>query len=465
VPDPSDDQLEDWETDPRGMMEYYQNQKYSLGQSIADLVDNCYDAGASKIDVTVGLEGEQTYVRILDDGKGMTLNQLKKAMKLGVEQERSDDDLGVFGIGMKLSSLAQANQVTIQSVKNSQNSIRRIDATWIKENNENKIVKFSLPNSIVYEKSYQLFVDGKWSTMVLLEDLHGEKRFRTFDKSHMDALELELKKVRVHLGLTFQRIIETRSQTTLSLNGSPIEPLNPSMPWEDAPRFGTVHLDKRLGVKTEDGSKISVNVGFVIIPHSPNFKESRRSKKMHDGYKKANDMQGLYLYRNDRLIEYGSWHGLFGLTNDEHDKCAKILIDIPSQHSSWFGMNPTKTDMSLPGEFMRILSNESGINRRWGAIKNGKEVPFLTAATYRYDNEGKKAKKAATGKKAKTATSGDKDGGRTPVPPPPSGRKRAPKPKPVIVSMEEKEGKTIAVMDKTKPGYRDLIRILRLWKG
>ncbi|SVE01021.1 uncharacterized protein METZ01_LOCUS453875, partial [marine metagenome] len=79
MPDPSDDQLEDWETDPKGMMEYYQNQKYSLGQSIADLVDNSYDAGASKIDVTIGVEGEQIYIRILDNGRGMTMSQLKKA--------------------------------------------------------------------------------------------------------------------------------------------------------------------------------------------------------------------------------------------------------------------------------------------------------------------------------------------------------------------------------------------------
>ena len=175
-------------------------------------------------------------------------------------------------------------------------------------------------------------------------------------------------------------------------------------------------------------------------------------------------MQGLYLYRNDRLIEYGSWHGLFGLTNDEHDKCAKIFIDIPSQHSTWFGMNPTKTDMSLPDEFMRILSDESGISRRWGDIKKGKEMPFLTAATYRYKNEGKKAKKAATGRTTRATTSGATGGSSTPVPAPPSGRKKAPKPKPVVVSLEEKGEKTIAVMDKTKPGYRDLIQILRMWK-
>lgn len=463
MPDPSDDQLEDWETDPKGMMEYYQNQKYSLGQSIADLIDNSYDAGASKIDVTIGVEGEQTYVRILDNGRGMTMSQLKKAMKLGVEQDRSEDDLGVFGIGMKLSSLAQANQVTVQSVKSSKISIRRIDAGYIKEKNLNKIMKFPISDSIIYQSSNQLMVDEKWSTMVLLEDLHGEKRFRTFDRDPLDALELEMKKIKTHLGLTFQRIIESRDQTILSLNGSPVEALDPSMHWEDDPRLGTVRVDKRIRVKTGDGPKISVNVEYVIIPHRPNWKKSTQCNKIHAGYKKANDMQGLYIYRNGRLIEYGSWHGLFGQTNDEHDKCAKILIDIPPQHSTWFGLNPTKVEMSIPEEFLRLLYQDAGTSRRWGAIKNGAEMSFLPAAQYRYDKEGK-GKKSTIRKKAKTTSSGGKDGGSTPVPPPPAGRKRAPKPKPVVVSMEKKGDKWVVVVDTTKPGHEDLVKILRMWR-
>ena len=186
---------------------------------------------------------------------------------------------------------------------------------------------------------------------------------------------------------------------------------------------------------------------------------------MHDGYKKANDMQGLYLYRNGRLIEYGSWHGLFGQTNDEHDKCAMILIDIPAQHSSWFGMNPTKTDMSIPDEFLRILYDDAGTGRRWGAIKNGAEMPFLAAAQYRYNNEGKKTKKTSSKKKSsKTKQTSGKEGGSAPVPPPPGGRKRAPKPKPVVVSMEKKGDKWVVVVDTTKPGHDDLVKILRMWR-
>ena len=48
-----------------------------------------------------------------------------KAMQLGSERQRNDTDLGFFGIGMKLSSLAQANQVTVVSTKMNEISIRK----------------------------------------------------------------------------------------------------------------------------------------------------------------------------------------------------------------------------------------------------------------------------------------------------------------------------------------------------
>ena len=42
-----------WDTDPAGMMAYYQAMSYTLGQSIADLVDNSYDADAKRIDIKI----------------------------------------------------------------------------------------------------------------------------------------------------------------------------------------------------------------------------------------------------------------------------------------------------------------------------------------------------------------------------------------------------------------------------
>ena len=201
--------MENWDAHPRGMMKYYQSMKYALGQSIADLIDNCFDGGASKINVVVDYadveQNQRLFIRILDNGRGMNETQLSSAMVLGAERTRVEHELGVFGIGMKLSALAQANQVTIVSQKSGKHCIRRIDATYVKEKNENHIFKF--PTGLdSYKMSQQEMIDLDWSTMVLLEDIHNSN-WRTWDKKEDESLGKELARIKTHLRLTYHRIL------------------------------------------------------------------------------------------------------------------------------------------------------------------------------------------------------------------------------------------------------------------
>ena len=109
----SPEETESWDSDPAGMMEYYKNQPYTLGQSIADIVDNSYDANATRIEVEILFDSsseDKPYIVIFDDGDGISDEEMKSALRLGVRRNRSETELGVFGIGMKLSSLAQANE-------------------------------------------------------------------------------------------------------------------------------------------------------------------------------------------------------------------------------------------------------------------------------------------------------------------------------------------------------------------
>ena len=104
-------------------------------------------------------------------------------------------------------------------------------------------------------------------------------------------------------------------------------------------------------------------------------------------------MQGFYLYRNDRLIDYGEWQsGLFGENVDPHHSLAKMAIDIPPKYSTWFGLGPTKTNVDLPIEFLRKIKIKVDEKRIWGPIKNGAKMSFYTAFLYRYNNEGKRRK-------------------------------------------------------------------------
>ena len=175
----SHDDVEVWGMDADGMMGYYQAMSYTLGQSIADLVDNAYDAEATEIDIQIDLDLETKlpYIRILDNGNGISQDDMNKAMRLGLKRERMDSELGVYGIGMKLSALSQAHEVTVASQKSDSFSLRRISAHHIRQTNRNELLKYPTGSS-AYTVSKAKFDKEEWSTMILLEDVHQASKWQ-----------------------------------------------------------------------------------------------------------------------------------------------------------------------------------------------------------------------------------------------------------------------------------------------
>ena len=95
------------------LLESMRSVGYSFEAALADLIDNSITAGATTIDVDADvIDGE--YVAILDDGRGMSSELAKEALRLaGHAGERDVDDLGRFGLGLKTASLSQARSVTV----------------------------------------------------------------------------------------------------------------------------------------------------------------------------------------------------------------------------------------------------------------------------------------------------------------------------------------------------------------
>jgi hypothetical protein len=448
-----------WDSDPGGMMDYYQAMSYTLGQSIADLVDNSYDAKSKRIDITINLDSFSgaPFIRIYDDGNGISSSQIDKAMTLGVKRQRSETELGVYGIGMKLSALSQAHEVTVVSKKDSAISIRRISSHHIKENNANELLHYPT-NSKTFTESFDEFHNGKWSTMILLEDVHRSSKWQLMNKGAEQSLMNEINKVKIHLGLTYHRIIKNNPGKSLRLNGREISAQDPFMSWEDDIDYGTVKNDAIINMKI-NGDEVNVSSSMIIIPHEKRMKDGKRCRAINSGYKRKNFMQGFYLYRNDRLIDYGEWQsGLFGDNVDPHHSLAKMSIDIPPQHSTLFGLGPTKTNVDLPIDFLRKIDIKIKEKRVWGPIKNGAEMSFYDAFLYRYNNEGKKKKKVTT--KQPTITSSG-------VLPPPTMMKKSSikqiKPSAIITNIEEENNKIILTVDKSHKSFEDLKSELRKW--
>ena len=92
---------------------------YSIEAAIADIIDNSVAATAGKIDIDFFPIGH-SYISILDDGHGMSEEELIIAMQYGSRSpldERAENDLGRYGLGMKTASLSQCRILTVISKK------------------------------------------------------------------------------------------------------------------------------------------------------------------------------------------------------------------------------------------------------------------------------------------------------------------------------------------------------------
>ena len=97
----------------------------TLGQSIADLVDNSIDAGASKVMIYFNVQtvkGNTKYwIGVFDDGKGIGddgeegSDPLHNALEFGVERDYEDHELGFFGVGLKNSTIPHSTDITVIS--------------------------------------------------------------------------------------------------------------------------------------------------------------------------------------------------------------------------------------------------------------------------------------------------------------------------------------------------------------
>ena len=95
---------------------------YDLKTALSDIIDNSIAAKAERIeiinnDLSDGLNRIE-WMAVVDDGDGMTKNEMLKALTLGgdgIESERSPNDLGRFGLGLKTASLSQCRKLTLLS--------------------------------------------------------------------------------------------------------------------------------------------------------------------------------------------------------------------------------------------------------------------------------------------------------------------------------------------------------------
>jgi hypothetical protein len=121
---------------PSALIESMRSIGYRPETALADLVDNSITAKAKNIQIELcPSSGEKSgWVRITDDGCGMSPGELLNAMRwggLGPLAVRKSNDLGRFGLGLKTAAFSMGRRLTVVSTKNKRTTIFRWDLDHI----------------------------------------------------------------------------------------------------------------------------------------------------------------------------------------------------------------------------------------------------------------------------------------------------------------------------------------------
>lgn len=321
---------------------------YELPQAVADLVDNSIEAGAAEIRVDVVFEGAGSWIRIADNGIGMDTDTITESLRIGSSREYGDDDLGKFGFGLKTASISQCRRVVIASRVAPQRArieARVFDLQHIEDTNEWEIL--ILPPEDRPEHLTSLLQETT-GTVVLWEDLDRILTYKDPEggwakRKLLDQTEL----IADHLGMVFHRflsgVVRGRRKVKIYVNEAAVEPWDPfclDEPMTDA-------MDPERYPVVSEGAQGIVTLRPYVLPGQAEFSTSNAWNRA-SGPNKWNNQQGLYIYRADRLIQWGGWNRL--RTNDEHTKMARVALDFSPDLDAAFGINISKAIVRLPTE-------------------------------------------------------------------------------------------------------------------
>lgn len=359
---------------PEFLIKSIAEQGYTLETSIADLIDNSISAGAGKIEVLTVTESKPFQMFLTDDGAGMTSEELKNNMHFpsaSPEHTRDAADLGRFGLGLKTASFAQTRCLTVISKKpeDKKYSARTWDVKHLTETGKweilintdeeiNQLLRAYRRLSAGYIGAFEEYLPN---TIVVWTGLYKFERAADF-KVAVDDLQREITETTTeHLSLIFHRFMERRDPLKIRVNNVLLKPFNPFP--EKARHISTKHkelYDQRLLLE-----------GY-ILPNS-SIKESKDHSEWTLKNRSLMDMEGMYIYRAERVIVYGGWNGL--IKKSPRLQLARLKVEVGNGIDHLFHLNVAKSSITIP------FSERFGFIRYVMELKNEAEKEYFNLET------------------------------------------------------------------------------------
>lgn len=308
---------------------------YSLETAISDVIDNAITARADRIKINTETFSNEPYIAIIDDGDGMTEEELVAAMRPGSRNPlatRDEPDLGRFGLGLKSASFSQCRRLTVVSRKSGQTSAAIWDLDDVAERNEWAV---QLPDGVAKIPAVEQL--GPKGTLVLwqkLDRLTGGYSHNTAKRAQV--INQRIAETERHLRLVFHRFMEDSKPLHIVLNERLLRPLDPF-----ARKNPATIADPEETLTLLRGD---VEIQSFTLPHHKQVGKTEWDDiGGPEGHLKS---QGFYLYRGKRLILHGTWFGL--CRQSEITKLSRVRIDIPNSMDAEWKIDVKKSSAQLP---------------------------------------------------------------------------------------------------------------------
>lgn len=337
--------LDDHSPSPKSHIKTLMRIGYTLNSAVADVIDNSIAADAKTIEVYAPPGMDEPIINIIDDGYGMDLDELIANMRIGCkdpDDEREKNDLGRFGSGMKTASFSQARRLTVVSRKEGHPLVAaRWDIDKVEEADSWCLEVFEPDEINTIEGLRDELPEGSgtqiiWSKLTCLQ-------VGSHAQDHDKELAARLSELKSYIALHFHRFMAGSDTRKFKLNRADIRPVDPFMTGAQ-------------GYQEGPSEKMRCKGGHIVIqthvlPHFKNM-DSRKLKEL-GGPDGITQMQGLYIYRQKRLISAGGWLGMG--RNSQLGALARVQVDIPSSLDKDWSTDVKKASLQIPPRVKREL--------------------------------------------------------------------------------------------------------------
>ncbi|WP_066392249.1 ATP-binding protein [Neobacillus mesonae] len=313
---------------------------YNSQTAIADIVDNSIDAKTSYVHIQFEYDMGNGFIRIEDNGIGMTETELQKAMTIGSKDprdQRDKEELGRFGMGLKTASFSMGKRLCVITKKDGKLSERCWDLDYVSGKNEWLLYK-SIPIEI-RDKIGQ--PEGKSGTIVLIDKLDRFCGFGTHKVLKQESYYSKVRRIQRYLEMVFH--VKLENGLIITINGNTLYPWNPFL--EGNPR--RIEGEEQL-IKV---NKKLVRITPYVLPHPSTFNQV--DYKYAGGVKGWNDQQGFYIYRANRMVSFGDWFGMF--PKDAASQLVRIKIEFTNDADDDWKIDVKKSTITIPEDAKQDL--------------------------------------------------------------------------------------------------------------